>query len=92
LQTSHSIALRAFEVAGKGAFLGAPVLAFAGAKQGAEKGLFGSEMPETHTSGAEAHIHLIGFKPGINPRPTARTSFSAACKARHQFSWPYRHD
>ena len=52
-----------------------------GAKQAAEKGhVFGVEIEE-HTSGAEAHIDLIGFMPGINPRPTARTSFSAARKA-----------
>jgi len=42
---------------------------------------FGEEI-EKHPSGAEAHIDLIGFMPGMNPRPTARTSFSAACKAQ----------
>src|SRR5271170_4435653 len=33
-----------------------------------------------HTSGAEAHGDSLAFVPGINPRPTARTSFSAACE------------
>src|ERR1035441_10145934 len=54
----------------------------AGAKQAAEKGLISGERPEKHTSGAKAHIDSIGLIPGINPRPTARMSFSAACKAR----------
>ena len=33
---------------------------------------------EKRTAGAEAHAVLVGFMPGMNPRPTARTSFSAA--------------
>src|ERR1035437_8793140 len=33
-------------------------------------------------SGAEAPTDSTGFIPGINPRPTALPSFSAACKAR----------
>jgi len=37
-------------------------------------------MPKKRTAGAEALIDLIGFVPGINPRPTAGTSFSAACE------------
>jgi hypothetical protein len=49
-------------------------------KEVAEKGLLPSKMPEKHTSGAKAHVDSIGFIPGINPRPTARMSFSAACK------------
>jgi Flp pilus assembly protein TadG len=52
------------------------------AKQVAEKGLRSSENPEEHTPGAEAHADFIGLLPGINPRPTARLSFSAACKAQ----------
>ncbi|MGO9317575.1 MAG: class I SAM-dependent rRNA methyltransferase [Terracidiphilus sp.] len=36
---------------------------------------------EKHTSGAEAPVDTIAIMPGINPRPTARTSFSAACEA-----------
>jgi hypothetical protein len=35
---------------------------------------------EKHTSGAKARIDSIGFMPGMNPRPTARRSFSAACE------------
>jgi hypothetical protein len=37
-------------------------------------------MPEKHTSGAKARMDFIGLMPGINPRPTARLSFSAACE------------
>jgi hypothetical protein len=51
------------------------------AEQAAEKGLVSGKMPKKRTSGDEALIDLIGFVPGINPRPTARTIFSAACKA-----------
>jgi outer membrane lipoprotein carrier protein len=40
-----------------------------------------SEMHEKHASGAEAPIGSCGFVPGMNPRPTARMSFSAACLA-----------
>jgi hypothetical protein len=56
-----------------------------GAKQAAEKLLISPGKPEKHTSGAEAHVDFIGFMPGINPRPTARMSFSAACKALRLF-------
>jgi len=35
---------------------------------------------QNHTSGAEAHVDLIGLMPGINPRPTARRRFPAACE------------
>jgi hypothetical protein len=56
-----------------------------GLKQAAEKGHDSGEKLENHTAGAEAHIDLIGFMPGINPRPTTRTSFSAACKAHGFF-------
>jgi hypothetical protein len=52
-----------------------------GAKEASEKGQKASEKPEKHTSGAEARAHSADFIPGINPRPTARTSFSAACEA-----------
>jgi hypothetical protein len=55
---------------------------FAGAKQAAEKGRQFGENLEKHTAGAKARVDLIGFMPGINPRPTARTSFSAACLAQ----------
>jgi hypothetical protein len=50
------------------------------AEQAAEKGLVLGETRQKHTSGAEALVDLIGFMPGINPRPTARTSFSASCE------------
>jgi len=51
------------------------------ALQAAEKVLILGEIWQKHTSGAEACVDLIGFIPGMNPRPTARTSFSAACLA-----------
>ena len=57
-----------------------------GAKQAAEKGHISGENFEKHTSGAEAHVDFIDFMPGINPRPTARIGFSAACKAHIQFA------
>jgi uncharacterized surface anchored protein len=57
----------------------------AGAKQAAKIGQFWNEKPGNHTSGAKALVGLIGLMPGINPRPTARMSFSAACKARIHF-------
>jgi hypothetical protein len=51
-------------------------------EQAAEKGLFPKEKCEKHASGPEGHIHFMPLIPGINPRPTARRSFSAAFKAR----------
>jgi hypothetical protein len=51
-----------------------------GAKQAAEKRLFSSKEPEKHTSGAKALVDLIGFMPGINPRPTARMNFRQLVK------------
>jgi hypothetical protein len=50
-------------------------------KEVAEKLDFSGEICRRHTSGAEVHADLIGFMPGINPRHTARMSFSATCKA-----------
>ena len=47
-------------------------------EQVAEKGLITDEESEKCTSGAKAHVDLIGVLPGINLRPTARMSFSAA--------------
>jgi hypothetical protein len=41
-----------------------------------------SEIPEKHASVAEATIDSMGLIPGLKSRPTARTRFSAACKAR----------
>jgi ribosomal-protein-alanine acetyltransferase len=43
-----------------------------GAEEAAEKGHFPGGMPEEHTSGAKARVELIGFLPGMNPRPTFR--------------------
>ena len=57
----------------------------AGAKEAAEKGRISGEKLEKHTSVAEARFDSIGFMPGINPRPTVRMSFSAACKAQTLF-------
>jgi hypothetical protein len=54
----------------------------AGAKDAAKKGSVSGDELEEHTAGAEAHIDLIDFMPGINPRPTARTSFPAARYSR----------
>jgi DNA-3-methyladenine glycosylase len=51
------------------------------AKQAAEKVSFSINKQKKHTSVAKATADFIGFMPGINPRPTARMSFSAACKA-----------
>ncbi|MGD0631499.1 MAG: tRNA lysidine(34) synthetase TilS [Terracidiphilus sp.] len=50
--------------------------------QAAEKDTVSGGIPEEHTSGAKAHIDLIGFVPGMNPRPTARASFSAGSEAQ----------
>jgi hypothetical protein len=47
-------------------------------QQAAEKSLFCGEKAEKHTAVAEALVDLIGLMPGINPRPTTRTNFSAA--------------
>jgi hypothetical protein len=51
-----------------------------GVKEAAEKGRSSSKKAEKHTSGAKARVDSIGLMPGINPRPTARMSFSASCK------------
>jgi hypothetical protein len=52
-----------------------------GAKEALEKGLFSGNIGKRHTSAAKAGADSVAFVPGINPWPTARTSFSAACKA-----------
>ena len=59
-------------------------------KEVAEKLDFSGEICRKHTSGAEAHADLIGFMPGINPRPTARMSFSSTCKAPNFIPCPSR--
>ena len=58
----------------------------AGAKQAREKGVIVEEIGGKYTTGAKARVDYIGFIPGINPRPTTRMGFSAACKARAFFS------
>ena len=45
-----------------------------------KKGLLLTEKPEKHTSEAKARDDFIALMSGINPGPTARTSFSASCK------------
>ena len=52
-----------------------------GAKQAAEKEGTAGEFPERHTSGAKALADSADLMPGINPWPTAREGFSAACEA-----------
>ena len=49
------------------------------AKRAAEKGETAGVFQEMHTSGAKALVDPIAFLPGINPRPTARTSSSETC-------------
>jgi peptidyl-prolyl cis-trans isomerase SurA len=58
----------------------------AGAEEAAEKGPVSNGIPREDTSGAKALIDLNGFVPGMNPRPTARTSFSAASDAQAHFA------
>jgi hypothetical protein len=55
--------------------------------QAAEKVATLSEMGEKHSSGAEAHIDLIGFSARLKPCPDTKRphfplklSFSAACE------------
>jgi lipid-A-disaccharide synthase len=40
------------------------------------------ELAERHASGAKAQADSIGIVAGINPRPTARTSFSSGAKSQ----------
>ncbi len=49
-----------------------------GAKEAAETGLDQSEVSQEHASGAKARVDSASYLPGMNPRPTARTSSSAA--------------
>jgi methionyl-tRNA synthetase len=59
-----------------------PEKSASGAKQAAEKPLIWVKCDEKHSSGAKARIDSVDLMPGMNPWPTARTSFSAACKAQ----------
>ena len=45
-----------------------------------KKARYASEKPEKHTSGAKADVDFARLMPGINPRHTARGSFSASCE------------
>ena len=58
----------------------------AGAEQAAERGLISGDSPQNNTSVAKATADSIVFVPGMNPRPTARMSFSADCEARSDFA------
>jgi hypothetical protein len=51
-------------------------------QQAAEKLERWSETDEKHASAAKATAHSAGFTPGINPRPTARTSSSVTGQDR----------
>ena len=53
----------------------------AGAEQAAERGLISGDSPQNNTSVAKATADSIVFVPGMNPRPTARMSFSSDCEA-----------
>jgi len=53
----------------------------AGAKQAAEKLDNLAETGEKHTSGPKGRVDCVAFTPGMNPRPTSKQGFSAACKA-----------
>jgi hypothetical protein len=57
------------------------LIALCTAKEAAEK-LDNSDEIGKHTSGPEGQVNFIAFMPGINPRPTFKTEFSAAFKAR----------
>ena len=49
------------------------------------------EEREKHASVAKAIADCVAFMPGINPRPTARMSFSAACEVvRFQIVDPFK--
>jgi hypothetical protein len=50
-----------------------------GAEEAAKKAEFGMKLAEDIPGGLKPGDDLIGFMPGINPRPTARMSFSAGC-------------
>jgi hypothetical protein len=56
------------------------------AEPAAEKLDIWFERRREHTSAAKAGIDSIGIVPGMNPRPTARMSFSAGCKGHRFFS------
>ncbi len=51
------------------------------AEQAAEQGLLLAEGVKSIPQGLRAPIDFMPLTPGINPRPTARTSFFEACEA-----------
>ena len=53
-----------------------------GAEQAAEKLENLGETGEKHTSGPKGRVGSVAFTPGMNPRPTSKQGFSAACKAQ----------
>jgi hypothetical protein len=66
----------------QGLKLGIDLIGFIGpAKQLAEKVRFSIRNPRSIPQGLKPRIYSIGVMPGMNPRPTARMSFSASCKA-----------
>jgi TrmH family RNA methyltransferase len=82
MNLGQAVAVCLYEVAARVDLLeslGLEILA--GAKQAAEKGLISGDSPQKHTSVAKATADCIVLIPGMNPRPTARMSFSADCKA-----------
>ena len=56
-----------------------------------EKASFLARSSESNPQGLKPTLILIGFMPGINPRPTARASVSAGAKA-DLLHWLYRSD
>jgi hypothetical protein len=50
------------------------------AKQLAEKVRFSILNPKNIPQGLKPDFDSIGFVPGMNPRPTARMTFSASCE------------
>ena len=46
-----------------------------------KKSLDPNRNPEKLVSGAKARVDFSRVMPGMNPRPTARTTFSASCEA-----------
>jgi uncharacterized protein involved in exopolysaccharide biosynthesis len=64
-----------------GSAISTATIAEAAAEEAAEKGPVSGGMSEEHTSGAKALIESVGFVPGMNPRTTAPTGFSAGSEA-----------
>jgi hypothetical protein len=54
----------------------------AGAEEVDEKALDSDEELKSIPQGLKPALIRLAIMPGMNPRPTVRMSFSAACKAR----------